>query len=739
MLTRIRLKLGSDTTARELDSSEVKNWDSLKYTLKRKDFGAVVRSFSTEFEFVGDAYDDILDEYLSNGMQAVGTLYVDMMNDRWGWELLFSADLDFSSISWNETTLSINCMDGSIASRINSKKSTKLEFSVSDLKEKAQLYYDRLIHYPRICSAGVCGDILPTTGIFPTGTTGYAMKVASGLSARKSKSDKTVDAGRECELLYFPKLRKISSDITGTMSFYDVNASNTVDGEGLDVYGQGTTNSQSLDASVFATALKTCSISARVKADINLFTTGGLNSVYVTRGGIGFSILKRTKYADGSSDLTYVVSRTENYTISKNGFSVDLYADANMSPGDSLLFAVVLQPFVYRNDSAAPYTGDVYITSKYQLQYEDVQTGAYARVDCTSDKEPLFYDPFMCDVISPESVLSAIVGEIAGTDIDTHIRFSKGSLLSGTMIVAAESIRGIADAKLYVTFSEFEKWMESVFGYICHIDDEQGLVEFVPRNEYFTSDIVKTVDSYSHELSVTVDTSSVYSAVSVGYEKQDYEEEYGRDEWRWTTAYTCKQIYQDNTLELISPFRCDCYGIEYIAADRRLAGSDDTDDNSDNDVFFIYCSYNAGKVRYEIERGRTEVAYTESETSMANADMMYNIEYSPYYMLKANEKYIAGLVGQIAFASCEGNSNITISDDDGDYDVTDDIELSGGYVTPNELSFSTDDIECPTDWRGLVEITSGAITYRGYIKEVEFAIGKETKTTYKLILKDIIK
>ncbi len=48
-------------------------------------------------------------------------------------------------------------------------------------------------------------------------------------------------------------------------------------------------------------------------------------------------------------------------------------------------------------------------------------------------------------------------------------RFSEfDARLNKTYLLAAESVRAIADAKIYTTFNDFCDWMETVFGYVLH-------------------------------------------------------------------------------------------------------------------------------------------------------------------------------------------------------------------------------------------------------------------------------
>ena len=63
MLTKYILTIGSEK--HEISSAQVRNWDQLLCAYSRKDFNGIVRSFSSKFEFVNEAYDLLLDLYLT--------------------------------------------------------------------------------------------------------------------------------------------------------------------------------------------------------------------------------------------------------------------------------------------------------------------------------------------------------------------------------------------------------------------------------------------------------------------------------------------------------------------------------------------------------------------------------------------------------------------------------------------------------------------------------------------------
>ena len=63
------------------DNSCVRNWDEISRTLSRVDYCGVMRSFSSLFEFTGKAYDLILQEYLTNYLDAKVTVEIYTINN----------------------------------------------------------------------------------------------------------------------------------------------------------------------------------------------------------------------------------------------------------------------------------------------------------------------------------------------------------------------------------------------------------------------------------------------------------------------------------------------------------------------------------------------------------------------------------------------------------------------------------------------------------------------------------
>lgn len=327
--------------------------------------------------------------------------------------------------------------------------------------------------------------------------------------------------------------------------------------------------------------------------------------------------------------------------------------------------------------------------------------------------------PVNIDLIKPLSLLNRLLKSINGEKegITCEIASGVDSRLDNTLIVAAESIRGLDNAKIYTSYSKFADWMKSEFGFVPVVGENK--VAFVHRDSLFQNVQIKDFADNSREFEYTVNSSLIYSGIKVGYDKQDYDSVNGRDEFHFTNEYSTGITLTDNVLDLISPYRADAYGIEFLAAKR---GEDTTDSKSDNDIFFVGAELSGDK--YELIRIPI--------SGVISPDTMFNAMYSQHHMIKANEKFIGAFTDRLEFASSEGNSDVVI---DGVSEKAD-ILISERSFTVGELSFETGDTEIPSDLSGYVVVTNGGKTYKGYLSNVSYNLGRSEAVKYTLIAKE---
>ena len=133
-----------DGIAHELPKSCIRNWDEIKRTVKRSDFGGIIRTFTSKFEFVGDAYDLLLNEWVEKYLLADARIAIYEINNRHTYDIFIDSKLDFGTFDNSGYAISMNTVDNSVSTLINANKGTQYEYLVDEIKEKRQLYYDRL-------------------------------------------------------------------------------------------------------------------------------------------------------------------------------------------------------------------------------------------------------------------------------------------------------------------------------------------------------------------------------------------------------------------------------------------------------------------------------------------------------------------------------------------------------------------------------------------------------------------
>lgn len=427
-------------------------------------------------------------------------------------------------------------------------------------------------------------------------------------------------------------------------------------------------------------------ISVNINWDANVLLTGITSEYSAT--------LQLTQYYRGAQDTVFlqqlvpgqnnVQIKKENYTIFREG---------------RLVFRVNV-------------TGSVTIKmdeSIFSLNFDEISK-----------------DKINIDIIKPITLLNRLLksmnNEKAGLTGEISINPNNPDMenITYAQIVAAESVRGLDNAKIYTSYTKFSNWMSSVFGFVPVIGDNK--VTFVHRDILFQDKQVKDLKDDTVDLNYNVSSSMIYSRLKVGYDKQDYDSVNGRDEFHFTNEYTTGITLTENVKELISPYRADAYGIEFLVVKR---GEDTTDNDSDSDIFFVGAELEGEK--YKLVRS----GYTIS--GVISPSTMFNAMYSQRYMIKANARYLAAFAEKLSFASSDGNSDVEING----VRETNDIALGNRLFTVGELSVETGDQETPSDLSGYIRIEKNGNVYKGFVKSVSYNNGKAKPVKYSLIVKSV--
>lgn len=880
MLTKYILQIGDER--HEITSENIRNWDQIKCAYSRKDFNGVVRSFSSQFEFVGTAYDLLFNLFIKDGVKANAILSVLTITDRWEWEEQFSAPLDFSTASWDGLVLSIAAIDNGLAALISANKSTKYEFEIgNDITPNYPLYYDRVELQNSVVHELMdnVGEYRPGTaysdgciGLVESSKLKRAMVYVVGDAETYENSPVSFQDQTENSGSYFLKIEKapnkaelnIVIDFEGHVSPSLTTLKNAeIHLMKFDSANPDYNSSYTDIATIFKYDENISSPEKRKY--LGCFTSVDvLKKVYPNPEQGVYAII-------GSSNVEKDVEAVYFTPVTNTGKTewvpgiIGYYAGSErVGRGEARLVYCKSHRFIFSFDLSKYSVGSMFALL-YKADLErfassfgyDLSFGVQSKISTSwvSRAKAISIDAF-----TPTNIAQSLINKICEDQLDVTAYIDNyDPRIENTFILAAESIRGIPNAKFYSSFNEFCDFMQTVFGYTYYLGEvtkskfsgsepfdgswnlndniletneispasqcaeisfmtgygvfavlnthdgkfytrweEHGLIKssdayndvitgkarldklyihsifgsgyyiddnyvlqsysgdanravldsqdirFVHRDKLFTSSTTHKITSV-RDVQYSVDNSAIYSAIEIGYDKKDYEAECGRDEWNFTSVFSTGIIASDKTLSLKSKYRSDCYGLEFLAQKR---AKDSTDNKSDNDVFFVYCSIIEDiEKNEETSQGVAEEVYDEKVSYYlvihrsvpivgALSDTVFNGEYSPHRCLKANEAFIAkmGSPVNLIFASSDGNSEVVI---DG-IPCNSDMTLKGDLMTLGQVSFTTGDTDFPDDVNALISFTSQGVTYRGFLLSVELKYAHNESAKYKLIVKDII-
>lgn len=639
-------------------TNELVNWDDVEMSFKRGDYDGVVRSFSTKFEFANGAYSLLLKEYLSNYLNSSATLVFYTRNNSWLLNEKFRCALDYSTFSYNDTTCEINAVDNSIASLIKAKKGTQYEYPVKEIKESQPLDYDRLLMNSDIKWS------IPSDAEEPN--------VSHVMTAYPNA--------------YY------------TIPFYMSGQPEIATKDIVEVFDTAENRFESTESLFGEYLFKNISdrdLTIRIKVKFSVFIT-------YQRPGVSFPIyIRLSSYNENSKELKIYYQSATIQTF--NTYTVDIDENLTISPGEMINFNIALA-------KSDPIYQNFPVNFKFNsldtpLNISFSERGKSVKIDC----------------ISPKVLLNRLLRSITDkNNVTGEIATGADERLDMAMIVPAESIRGLPNAKIYTSYTKFANWMSTEFGFVPVIGDEK--VTFVHRDTLFQDTEIKDLQDSTSDLEYNVNAGLVYSGVKVGYDKQDYDSVNGRDEFRFINEYTTGITLTDNVLELVSPYRADAYGMEFLAEKR---GEDTTDSDSDNDIFFVGASLDGEK--YKLVRD----GYTIS--GVISPSTMFNAMYSQRFMIEANARYIGAFANALEFTSSDGNSDVTING----VSERSSIVLGNKLFTVGELSVKTGDLEIPSDLTGYIRVEKNGHIYKGYVKSASYNYGRPEAVKYYLIVKSV--
>lgn len=658
-------------------TDDLENWDEVKASFKRNDYDGVIRTFSNKFSFAGDARKLLLKQYDEDYLNASASIIISTRNNSWLYNERFSCALNFSTLQDNGRILQINAVDDSVASMIKAKRGTQYEYPVEDVKSPIPLVYDGL-------ELSESAKWLSTGDIY-NGEIGDLLDNDKYVYANFSSNWQPMQLYTEATDINIGNATEILDQ--SYMAFQD----QYLDGDGNVADGYK-------DENTIVTALK----SVKLSVDINFnFFIRYQSLAWGSAHGVA---LRLAKIGTDNKTTTVIIEHfwtTPEETLQEKEYSE--HFDVPLDKGEKLVLMCKLECTLIGGGSARvyyPMSSDSRVTVSWKNRINPVEM----------------------DVIKPDTLLNRLLKSINGEKdgLTGVIEGTGDRRLDNCMLLAAESARKIPGAKIYTSFTKFANWMSYVFGYAYDISG--NTVTFRHRSKYFSNDVVKRIDDLS-DYEMKVNSALVYSRIRIGFDKQDYDTANGKDEFRFTNEYTTGVTMTDNSLEMISPYRADAYGIEFLAD---KIGEDTTDNESDTDLFMVGVKSDSSGLKYILNRD-----YLMG--GVLSPDTMFNAMFSPSSMVLANEAYIGSSVEMLTFASSDGNSDVGI---DG-MGESRDIILSKRMFTVAEVEFETSDVELPEDLTGIVELEYQDKVVQGYYQQADYNFTKSQSSKVTLIVKNL--
>lgn len=657
-------------------TDDLENWDEVKASFKRNDYDGVIRTFSNKFSFAGDARKLLLKQYDEDYLNASASIIISTRNNSWLYNERFSCALNFSTLQDNGRILQINAVDDSVASMIKAKRGTQYEYPVEEVKSPIPLVYDGL-------ELSESAKWLSTGDIY-NGEIGDLLDNDKYVYANFSSNWQPMQLYTEATDINIGNATEILDQ--SYMAFQD----QYLDGDGNVADGYK-------DENTIVTALK----SVKLSVDINFnFFIRYQSLAWGSAHGVA---LRLAKIGTDNKTTTVIIEHfwtTPEETLQEKEYSE--HFDVPLDKGEKLVLMCKLECTLIGGGSARvyyPMSSDSRVTVSWKNRINPVEM----------------------DVIKPDTLLNRLLKSINGEKdgLTGVIEGTGDRRLDNCMLLAAESARKIPGAKIYTSFTKFANWMSYVFGYAYDISG--NTVTFRHRSKYFSDDVVKRIDDLS-DYEMKVNSALVYSRIRIGFDKQDYDTANGKDEFRFTNEYTTGVTMTDNSLEMISPYRADAYGIEFLAD---KIGEDTTDNKSDTDLFMVGVKSDSSGLKYILNRD-----YLMG--GVLSPDTMFNAMFSPSSMVLANEAYIGSSVEMLTFASSDGNSDVGI---DG-MGESRDIILSKRMFTVAEVEFETSDVELPEDLTGIVELEYQGKVVQGYYQQADYNFTKSQSSKVTLIVKN---
>ena len=312
-------------------------------------------------------------------------------------------------------------------------------------------------------------------------------------------------------------------------------------------------------------------------------------------------------------------------------------------------------------------------------------------------------------------------------------------------VTSGDAIRQIPDAVIKTSFNDFFKSLDGVLSVGFMI--EKG-VPVIEEKRYFVKKDLRAADigevkAFRLELA----TDLVFNSLKIGYNDNDYDVEYGREEVNSTQIYSLPITRVQKEADLISPYRADQFGIESVRTIPVIDNETEKDNKSDNDTFFIKISDRLIDGAYEVE-GAEAYRPVDGIRGVSERNSYYNLDLTPKKNLLRNGALIRSVLHNfegrpVRMESAEKNRKLITVDLNGVRVAEEDVVLPlfldeplflpyvvtvTGKMPANTLDIITN---FPT---GFIRFSYRGYVMEGFILEAGVDIARNSERDWKLLL-----
>jgi hypothetical protein len=313
------------------------------------------------------------------------------------------------------------------------------------------------------------------------------------------------------------------------------------------------------------------------------------------------------------------------------------------------------------------------------------------------------------------------------------------------VLATGDSLRGFNKSMIKTSLHDFYQSWNCLFPIAMGV--RNGVLILELKEDFVKYDNPIALGQCSN-LKTSISTDYVFNTLKIGFPVQDMQDVNGRQEFNNTHTYTSSVTRVTKELNLVSKYRADCFGAEFMRIN--LEGKVTTDDKGDDTVFFLHIEKRAVSGRtiiftyYKLDRSRNPYI----SRGLLQPGTVFNTWLSPTHCLLRQGRFLRSCFYQmddqsLVFQTTEKNNNLAFLSYNGEAPVIENADvpissLGERLFTPVLMEFDT---IVPRDWTDLIKedpmrcysFINDGVTYVGLPKKDSHRPADQKAQTYQLL------